>query len=291
MKHRVIACVASALLLNGCWDNPFQNTQTQDPETLEEIARRPLAPAQPAVQAAGAGSSDPGAGFDIRLVRVQPSVHLNTEQSCDIIFTGRAEAVEGNDEERYEMNASQHMPVKCHASTGEGWADLVFSPEVAAQVSDVRRSRRVRIRILAPSGGFSDYPIVQFVRIEGENPELARVAPRAAPVAVPSGFDLGQLEEEPGLVGSTQHCGVALVDRIDLIHPNDRRQRSYPAGVQNRMTVHCKHTTGEHPADLVFMPAQALAALEIDRGDSIPVRVISRNGGFSDHPILQYAGQ
>jgi len=39
------------------------------------------------------------------------------------------------------------------------------------------------------------------------------------------------------------------------------------------------------------MPAQALAALTIRRGSLVPVRVISRNGGFVDHPILQFAGQ
>jgi hypothetical protein len=57
------------------------------------------------------------------------------------------------------------------------------------------------------------------------------------------------------------------------------------------MSVRCKHASGEEPADLVFMPAQALAALGVRRGEVIPVRIISRNGGAVDYPIVQFAGQ
>ena len=84
---------------------------------------------------------------------------------------------------------------------------------------------------------------------------------------------------------------MAFADEIELVQPNDRRRRAYPAGIQNRLTVRCKHAGGEEPADLVFMPAQALAALGVRRGEVVPVRVISRNGGFVDYPILQFAGQ
>ena len=293
------ATIAIGLLLalaTGCCVNPFRNTQTQrsqgQPGGPEEAARASIQPAQPAVQPAGGGQpSEPGAGFDIRLVRVQPSVHLNTVQPCDVIFSGRPEAVEGEDAARYEEDYVQRMAIKCHAPSGEGWADLVFSPEAADSVSGVTRGRRVRVRILAPDGGYFDYPIVQFVSLEGVNPELARVTPRPTPSSVPSGFDLSALAEGPALVGTTQQCAVAFADEIDLVRPNDRRRRSYPAGVQNRMTVRCRHGGGEEPADLVFMPAQALAALSVRRGEVIPVRVISRNGGFVDYPILQFAGQ
>lgn len=293
MASRAALC-AVALVLTGCWCNPFRNTRTSETSTPgdpEVESRRSIAPAQPAVQPAGGAEDDPGAGFDIRLARVQPGVHINTEQPCDVIFSGRPEAVEDGDAPRYELDAAHRMAIKCHAPSGEGWADLVFSPEHAERVSQVRRGRRVRIRILAADGGYFDYPIVQFVSLEGENPELARVAPSAQPDNVPNGFDLAGLREDPGLVGTTQDCAVAFADEIDLVRPNDRRRRSYPAGVQNRMTVRCKHAGGEEPADLVFMPAQALAALSVSRGSVVPVRVISRNGGFVDYPILQFAGR
>jgi hypothetical protein len=287
--------VVLALGLSACCVNPFHNTRTSEehgrPSPPDEAARESIQPEQPAVQAAGGPASDPGAGFDIRLVRVQPGVHLDTEQPCDVMFSGRPEAVEGRESARYELHAAHRMAIKCHAPTGEGWADLVFSPEDARRVSEVRRGRRVRVRILAADGGYFDYPIVQFVRVEGENPEIAREAPHAQAANVANGFDLSDLRDDPAMVGTTQQCGVAFADEVDLVRPNDRRRRAYPAGIQNRMTVRCKHAGGEEPGDLVFMPAQALAALLVRRGETIPVRVISRNGGFVDYPILQFDGQ
>ncbi len=290
----VLPAVGLGLSLSACCVNPFRNTQSAEvgrPGDPEVEARRSIAPAQPAVQPAGGAESDPGGGFDIRLARVQPGVHLDTEQPCDVIFSGRPEAVESERAPRYELDAAHRMAIKCHAPTGEGWADLIFSPEHASHVSEVRRGRRVRVRIVAADGGYFDYPIVQFVALEGDNPELARTPPRAQPVAIANGFDLTGLRDDPGLIGTTQECAVAFADEIDLVRPNDRRRRSYPAGVQNRMTVRCKHNGGEEPADLVFMPAQALAALSVARGEVVPVRVISRNGGYVDYPILQFAGQ
>jgi hypothetical protein len=53
------------------------------------------------------------------------------------------------------------------------------------------------------------------------------------------------------------------------------------------MTIRCRHAQGEEWADLVFMPAQALTALHIGRGDVIRVVVVSRTGGFFDYPVLQ----
>ena len=291
---RALMLLSALLLASACCVNPFRNTHTSErgrPGDPEAEARRSMAPAQPAVQPAGAQSDDPGAGFDIRLVRVQPGVHINTEQACDVIFTTRPEAIDGDDASRYEIDAAHRMAVSCHAPSGDGWADLIFSPEHATQVSEVRRGRRVRVRILTANGGYVDYPIVQFVAVDGDDPELAQEAPRAQPTSVPNGFDLHRLRDEPGLVGTTQQCAVATTDEITLVHPNDRRHRSYPAGIQNRLTVHCKHAGGEEPADLVFMPAQALAALTVRRGGTIPVRIISREGGFVDYPILQFAGQ
>lgn len=281
-------CAAVLLFALGCAEHSSDGAVGRPGDPRAE-SRRSIAPEQPAVQPAGHGN-DPGAGFDIRLVRVQPGVHLQTVQPCDVIFSGRAEAVEGADAERYEVPAVQRMAIKCLAPTGEGWADLVFTAQTAARAPDVQRGRRLRVRLLTADGGYFDYPIVQLESIEGDNPDLARLGPRREPTTVPNGFDLAQLSSDPALVGTAQECAVAFADEIDLVQPADRR-RSYPAGVQNRMTVRCKHATGDHPADLVFMPAQALAALTVRRGEVVPVRVVSRNGGFVDYPILQFAGQ
>lgn len=286
--------IALALLATACCVNPFRNTQTSgdtpsvDPE---EAARRSIAPAQPAVQPSQAGANEPGAGFDIRLVRVQPGVHIGTEQSCDVIFTTRPETVAGEEAGRYAVDATHRMAVSCHAPSGDGWADLVFSPEHASQLPQIRRGTRIRVRLLTSDGGYVDYPVVQFVALEGQNAELARTPPRAQPATVPNGFDLRQLRDDPGLIGTTQQCAVAEARAIELVRATEQRPRSYPAGTQNRMTIACKHAGGEELADLVFMPAQALAALDVRRGSVIPVRIISRDGGQVEYPILQFAGQ
>lgn len=291
--QRAAQVLATLLLASACCVNPFRHTRYTDrgrPGDPEVEAQRSIAPAQPAVQPAGAASDAPGAGFDIRLVRVQPGVHINTEQTCDVSFTTRPEAVENDDTDRYEIDAAHRMAVSCHAPTGSGWADLIYSPEHVSQASEVERGKRIRVRVLSADGGYEDYPIVQFVAIEGDSPERP-TTPRAQQTTVPNGFDLSVLADDPGLIGSTQECAVAGTDAVDLVRPADRRRRTYPAGIQNRMTVRCKHQGGEVPADLVFMPAQALAALQVRRGEVIPVRVISRDGGFVDYPILQFAGQ
>lgn len=294
---RSVLAIAIGIVASACCVNPFHHTRPPDaehgrPGDPEEESRRSIQPEQPAVQPSGSGNS-PGAGFDIRLVRVQPGVHIRTVQPCDVIFTGRPEGVEGRDAARYPPDVAQRMAIMCHAPTGDGWADLVLTRGQATQVGEVRRGRRLRVRILSADGGYFDYPIVQLVSVEGDQPELGRLPsrPQQGTAPVPNGFALSALRDDPTLVGSVQQCAVAFADEIDVVQPNDRRRRSYPAGVQNRMTVRCKHATGEEPADLVFMPSQALAALGVRRGELVPVRIISRNGGATDHPILQYAGQ
>ena len=282
------------LLLGGCCVNPFHNTRSGErgrPADPEVEARRPIAPAQPAVQATGGTNDEPGAGFDLRLVQVQPGAHLNTEQPCDVFLRTEPAAVAGDEAGRYSVDAAHHMAVRCHAPAGNSWADLIFSPEHASAVQEIRRGSRVRVRILTSDGGEHDYPIVQFVEIEGYDPALAESDLHAQPSSVPNGFNLRRLADEPGLIGTTQQCAVARTEPVDLLRPDDRRERNYPAGIQNRMTVTCKHANGEEHADLVFMPAQALAALSVRRGEVVPVRIISRNGGFTDYPILQFAGQ
>lgn len=284
-----------ALLLAACCVNPFHNTDPRTasfgrPPDPERALRAPIGPAQPAVQTPGGPDGDPGAGFDIRLVRVQPGLHIDSVQSCDVVFSSRPEAIDARSSARYPEDVVQRMSIKCRAPTGEGWADLVITRDRVAALPEVERGRRVRVRLLTPDGGYFDYPIVLLEAVEASAPSAPALSPRPPPVTLPNGFDLRALHEDPALLGSNQSCVVAFADEIDLVGSSDRRRRSYPAGVQNRMTVRCKHAAGEEPADLVFMPSQALAALRVRRGETISVRVISRNGGFVDYPILQYGG-
>jgi hypothetical protein len=280
--------IAAFFVCSLACSSPGSDGEHGRPGDPRAESRRSIQPEQPAVQPAGR-AGDPGAGFDIRLVRVQPGVHLRTVQPCDVVFSGRAEAIDGPDAARYPVPAVQRMAIKCTAPTGEGWADLVFTRQTASRAGQVQRGRRIQVRLLSADGGYFDYPVVQLESVEGENPELLRVSARHEPAAVPNGFDLAQLSRQPALIGTAQECAVAFADEIVMVQPADRR-RSYPSGAQNRMTVRCKHAGGDEPADLVFMPGQALAALSVRRGEVVPVRVVSRNGGFVDYPVLQFAG-
>src|SRR5262245_29456349 len=103
-----------ALALVACSTTPDVGV----PGDPGEDARRSIQPEQPAVQPAGHGG-DPGAGFDIRLVRVQPGVHLNTVQPCDVVFSGRPEAIDGAGAAHYPIPAVQRIAIKCTSPTGE----------------------------------------------------------------------------------------------------------------------------------------------------------------------------
>jgi hypothetical protein len=282
--------------------NPFVGTDTHRspdaPGTPEREVQDTLEEHAPALQTGKSGEGAP-VGFDIRLVRVQPAVHIGTEQLCDVAAAGRlepitlAERAERTETRRgrYAEGATQRMSIQCAAPTGTGWADLTFTATNASHAGQVQPGVRIRVRIRSADGGFFDYPIVEFVAVEGRVPDRsAEVHSALASIPVPTGFDLRQIQSNPSLIGSIQHCAVSHVGDIGILDPAEVRRRSYPAGVQNRMTIRCHHASGEEWADLVFMPAQARMALHIRRGDVIPVTVVARNGGFFDYPVLQYAG-
>ncbi|MBN8616226.1 MAG: hypothetical protein J0L92_36890 [Deltaproteobacteria bacterium] len=295
-RHRrvVASCLiaAAALTLSGCCVNPFIDTDTNRedvPGAAERETGGTLEEHAPAMQAAEEDTTL--TGFDMRLVRVQPGVHLDTEQVCHVSAAGRVEAIAEADGERYGERATQRMSVRCAAVTGEGWADLVFSATSAGHAPEVTVGARVRVRILRADGGFFDYPIVEFVETEAlGDPTLAAPGAEGTPAVVgnlPTGFDLRRAQTDPAAVGSVQTCAVSHAGDIEMLDAEDSRSRAYPAGAQNRMTIRCRHAQGEEWADLVFMPAQALTALHIGRGDVIRVAVVSRTGGFFDYPVLQ----
>ena len=293
----VLAASASfAAIASGCWSSPFIDTDMPvdggAPGSPERETRGTLEEDQPAVQAHAARAV--GAGFDMRLVRVQPGVHQGTDQLCDVGAALRLETIDAptdpTESSPYDPAATQRMSIRCVAPTGESWADLEFLATRASHVGEVVPGARIRVRIRSADGGFFDYPIVDFVETVGAAPESAMQTPHAATAALGTGFDLRTIASDPARIGTEIECAVAHASDIDMLDPADARRRSYPAGVQNRMTIRCRHGAGEEWADLIFMPAQALSALYVDRGDMITATVVSRNGGFFDYPVLQYAG-
>jgi hypothetical protein len=279
----------SALILSSCCVNPFINTDTaarSEPGTPARETAGTLAEHAPARQS---DRSTAESGFDMRLVRVQPGVHLDTEQTCHVSAAGRIETIAEDERERYGPTATQRMSVRCIADTGEGWADLIFGATSAAHTAEVIPGARIRTRILHADGGFFDYPIASFIALESPG-DPSRAAPEGAPSSpgsIGSGFDLRRAQTDPAVIGSVQTCVVAHSGDIEMLDADDLRSRAYPVGAQNRMTIRCRHSGGEEWADLVFMPAQALDALHVSRGDTVEVTVVSRTGGFFDYPVLQ----
>jgi len=296
----LLASVALAGTAAGCCVNPFINTDTErrpsGAGTPEVEVGESLAEAEPALHNDGEGSAE--AGFDLRMVRVQPGVHLDTEVICDVVAALRLEAIEygaGTSMEPaegspYDPGATQRMSVRCTAPTGESWADVEFTATDAAHATDVLPGNRVALRIRTADSGFFDYPVVDFVRSLGPSPESVPTSSASGGGTVPAAFDLRAIESDPSLIGTTQECAIGHAGEIDIVASSEARRRSYPAGVQNRMTVRCHHASGEEWADLVFMPSQALSALHVGRTDVVRVLLISRNGGAFDYPVLQFVG-
>lgn len=288
-RASAIALSLASWLGAGCCVNPFIGTDTDRdpaPGSPERETGGTLAEHTPAMRSGAAAPEE--SGFDMRFVRVQPGVHIDTEQVCNVGAAGRVEAVDASEEARYGPSAVQRMSIRCEAPTGEGWADLIFGATGLSHTAEVVPGARVRVRIKSAEGGFFDYPIVEFVDIAGAF-RVGPDVPRGGG-SIPNGFDLRTLANDPSLVGTQQRCVVAHSGDIDVLAPADARRRNYPQGIQNRMTVRCRHAAGEEWADLVFMPAHALAALHIGRGDTVEVSVVSRNGGFFDYPVLQFVG-
>ncbi|MDW8245734.1 MAG: hypothetical protein RMJ84_04070 [Sandaracinaceae bacterium] len=275
--------------------NPFIGTGNevpQEPGAAEREAEATFEDHRPALPSK-AEKSEELTGFDMRLVRVQPGVHLGTEQLCRISATGRLEPIAASESDRYGERASHRMSVRCIAPTGESWADLTFSSTNASQAASVMPGAIIRVRIRSADGGFFGYPIVEFLRIELQAPsdQLPPIPENRTPSPPLSfGFDLRRLHNDPSLVGSTQTCAVSHVGDIEVLSARESRRPSYPSGAQNRMTIRCRHAQGEEWADLVIMPSEALAALNIERGDLIRVLIVARGGGLFDYPVLQFLG-
>lgn len=286
--------LALAALASGCCVNPFINTDRSPPGapgTPEAEVGESLAEAEPAHQATESGEGA-AAGFDLRLVRVEPGVHIETEQLCDVVAALNLETIARTEEEGllYDPAATQRMSVRCTAPTGESWADVQFTTTDSSHAAEIVPGTRIRIRVRTADGGFFDYPIVDFIATLGPSPAGREHRTGEGGNALTTGFDLRAMESDPSLVGTTQECAITHAGDIELVESADARRRSYPAGVQNRITVRCRHAGGEEWGDLVFMPSQALSALHVGRGDVVRVMLVSRNGGAFDYPVLQFVG-
>jgi len=171
------------------------------------------------------------------------------------------------------------VDVRCAATTGGGWADLVADAEPG--LSGLAGGTRLAVEVVAPAGGFSNYPVLSMIDAQGPAPEHASDA-GASP---PPGDDFSQLRPRATRAGRTLRCAIDFLGRLRAIDARDRRLRPYPDEALARIDVKCRGPSGDGWIDLVAAPADREAVLGVRRGRTVGVRVLSLDGGHAGRPI------
>lgn len=224
------------------------------------------------------------ASFDFRLLRVYPDRYIGTEQICDLTHAGRLHSVATTRRGDYPVPIDQRRLIRCAAQSGSGWADLVFPPESGGLAPYVTANKRIRVRVIASSGGFEDKAVVEFIAELGPAREEADLDQLLAPV--PAAFDFRRPSQEAGLVGQTRPCTVRYAGAPAAV---TEPRRGYPSGTTLRLDLSCGHASGEAWVDLAMLDDEVATALRIGRGDTIQLRVRRASGGKASHPIVTLA--
>jgi hypothetical protein len=255
------------------------------PEAAQVAAPTPpAAPAQPASTATPIGSPTEPA-IDPRLIAMYPERYQQTEQVCDLISVGHPWNVTVREAATYPIPVKLRTLVRCAASTGSGWLDLVLRSEALGLFGSVRPGERIRVRIIGAAGGFEGHPIAELVAWIGPaqpTPEDASLAP------VSTGDDLGDPDRDA--VGKTFRCAIAWI-----AHPTPLASpvpHPYPPDATHRMDATCRHAGGEAWVDLVVgATSEPADTLSLDRGRVAEVELLRRRGGHAGHPIVRLRGR
>ncbi len=269
------------MLLLCCGDGSRATEPGRDerPAAADERAAEVAAPAAPDERL------PVGPGFDPRLAIVRPDEHVGEERACDVAFAERVVEISGRERTRYSLRVVRRIAVQCAAPGAGGWADLVFVRERAPLAERIAAGTRVRVRVVAPDGGFAGYPVLEALAVDGRAPPLSEAAPGAEPEPA---FDFGRAAD-PGVVGSVRRCAVDFAGRIERIDARMRRQHGYPDEARSRIAVKCRSEGGDAWIDLVFAAEEAPAALEVARGRTLSGRVLGSSGGYADRPVVRWS--
>lgn len=207
--------------------------------------------------------------FDIRLAAMFPALHAQRERLCDLAFVGARHSLRRDEVAAYDPPVSHRVTVRCRASSGEGWADLVFPKESASLAPSVREHARIRVRLRGVAG-FSGYPVMEFVA--QVSPEIPQPTGRRRTIAMGSHFDAPA-------EGTVRSCAVASVGAIEPL-PD-------ATGESHRALVSCRHVTGSTTVEVRFPREKAMAALRMNPGEVVPLRIVASDG---HHVTTVYAG-
>lgn len=266
--RRILGLAVLALVASGC-----QLGSEPARGSLDDRAQRNAFPAP---------AFDPAAPIDLRLVRIRPEDHVGQERVCDVVFAGSVEPVTRRTAGRYPSQVSQRKLIRCGSLAGESWADLVFSGGARAFPGAVSPGVRLKVRVLAPDGGFEDATVLEFLAVvEG----ATDVTPPAREVlVVNSSFDFTKVRAEPGLVSQRRRCAIAFVGPIRRVTRDDADL--YPRGATHHVPVACHHPLGDSWVEVVFSSRTAFGSLELQRGRVVTFEIRTRGGGPADHPFV-----
>lgn len=227
---------------------------------------------------------DAGVPFDFRWARIDPGSHVGQTRTCDVVQVGVREGTTHRIERRYQRDLSERISVRCRASSGETFIDVVFPPAAAGFAQRIRVGNRLVVEIVSASGGFEGATVGEF-RAVAEAPTDASVPLPEEAASVSAGFDFRQIQGHPELVGTVQPCSVAWVGPIDRIA--DEQRDRFPGGATHTQSIACAHARGDSRVDLVATPRSAPDLLALRRGSRIRVRILALRGGAADEPLAR----
>ncbi len=271
-SRRLLPFLALVATACGSFDDPAS------PSHDEADRRRPEPPV------AASRVIDAEAPLDVRLLRIEPALHVGSERVCDVLTAGHPQEVTARAAGRYAAPVAARRLVRCGAATGEGWVDLVFPPPTVSFVGAVADGTRLRVKVLAEDGGFEDLPVVEFVAVLGNFTSDPTRYEDFLPLT--SGFDFERIAAED--IGEEHRCVVAHVGLPEWLE--EPAQARLPGRPTHRMSVVCKHRLGDAWVDLVFAGKEPGAALSLRRGVRASLRIVAARGGRADVPLVSLVG-
>jgi hypothetical protein len=223
--------------------------------------------------------------FDFRRVRFERSEHVGRELACDVHYADPLAPIpppEPEEGSRYPEDAVARTAVHCISRAAHAWIDLALDATARERASEIATGARIAVALLSPDGGFSDYPVARFVRVDGTSrTSLVDREPE------PNGFDFGTLMTARQEVGRMHACAVDFASQLARVGERElRRETDYEPSVAFRMDVRCLHADGDSWVDLVFTEGEAARSLDVVRGARLDLFALTPEDGFADRPIV-----
>lgn len=264
-----------AALLIGLWSLPSAGCDSKEDTRETGPQERRLAPAEPRAGRA----IDPELPLDVRLLGIEPALHVDQDRVCDVQIAGRPVRLSVADRQRYPSRPAARRLIQCRAAAGEGWADLVFAPAAASLVATVSAGERIRVHVLSATGGFENKPVLEFVAVLGDLPPIPHE--RRDFLGLRAGYDFHKIDADD--IGKERPCAVAYISAPERLASTNQ----YPGHPSSHATVVCRHALGDSWVDLAFSEPEAGAFLTLRPGMVATMRIVADRGGVAELPVVR----